>query len=91
MKKFILLFATILFVACQQPADSIAVVKSDDDKTMAIEKMLRNYLSYGTDSYDADYDQSIVSMDLAGNNSIPGFEVNAESFFATDAACLFEI
>ena len=85
MKKFILLFATILFVACQQPADSIAVVKSDDDKTMAIEKMLRNYLSYGTDSYDADYDQSIVSMDLAGNNSIPGFEVNAESFFATDA------
>ena len=49
MKKFILLFATILFVACQQPTDSIAVVKSDDDKTMAIEKMLRNYLSYGTD------------------------------------------
>ena len=51
MKKFILLFATILFVACQQPADSIAVVKSDDDKTMAIEKMLRNYLSYDTKFY----------------------------------------
>ena len=32
----------------------------------------------------ADYDQSIISEDLTGNNSIPGFEVDAESFIATD-------
>ena len=56
----------------------------DDDKTQAIQKMLENYLAYGTDSYDADYDQSIISEDLAGNNSIPGFEVDAASFIATD-------
>ena len=49
MKKYILLIVTMLFVACQQPNDSIAVVKNDDDKTMAIEKMLENYLAYGTD------------------------------------------
>jgi len=85
MKKYILLIVTMLFVACQQPNDSIAVVKNDDDKTMAIEKMLKNYLAYGTDSYDSDYDQSIISVDLDGSNSIPGFEVNAESFLATDA------
>ena len=47
MKKFILLFATILFVACQQPSDSIASVQVDDDKTQAIQKMFENYMAYG--------------------------------------------
>ena len=36
MKKLIILFATILFVGCQQPTDSIASVKMDVDKTQAI-------------------------------------------------------
>ena len=85
MKKFILLTVSILFLACQQPIDSIAIVKTDDDKTQAIQKMFENYMSYGTDSYDADYDLSIVSDDLTGNHSIPGFEVNKASFIATDA------
>jgi hypothetical protein len=85
MKKFILLTISILFVACQQPIDSIAIVKTDDDKTQAIQKMFENYMAYGTDSYDADYDLSIVSDDLTGSNSIPGFEVNKASFIATDA------
>ena len=85
MKKFILLFATILFVACQQPSDSIASVKVDDDKTQAIQKMFENYMAYGTDSYDPDYDQSIISDDLQGNNSILGFEVNNDSFLETDS------
>ena len=84
MKKYFLLLTTLLFIGCQQPSNSIAVVQMDDDKTQAIQKMLENYLAYGTDSYDADYDQSIISEDLAGNNSIPGFEVDAESFIATD-------
>ena len=84
MKKYFLLLTTLLFIGCQQPSNSIAVVQMDDDKTQAIQKMLENYLAYGTDSYDADYDQSIISEDLAGNNSIPGFEVNPESFIATD-------
>ena len=85
MKKFILLTISILFLACQQPIDSIAIVKTDDDKTQAIQKMFENYMAYGTDSYDADYDQSIVSDDLTGNNSIPGLEVNKASFIATDS------
>ena len=85
MKKFILLTISILFLACQQPTDSIAIVKTDDDKTQAIQKMFENYMAYGTDSYDADYDLSIVSDDLTGNNSIPGLEVNKTSFIATDA------
>jgi hypothetical protein len=85
MKKFILLFAAILFVACQQPSDSIASVKVDDDKTQAIQKMFENYMAYGTDSYDPNYDQSIISDDLQGNNSIPGFEVNKDSFLETDS------
>ena len=85
MKKFILLTISILFLACQQPTDSIAIVKTDDDKTQAIQKMFENYMAYGTDSYDADYDLSIVSDDLTGNNSIPGFEVNKASFIATDS------
>ncbi len=84
MKKYFLLLTTLLFIGCQQPSNSIAVVQMDDDKTQAIQKMLENYLAYGTDSYDADYDQSIISEDLAGNNSIPGFEVDSESFIATD-------
>ena len=85
MKKFIFLTISILFLACQQPTDSIAIVKTDDDKTQAIQKMFENYMAYGTDSYDADYDLSIVSDDLTGNNSIPGLEVNKTSFIATDA------
>ena len=47
MKKFILLTISILFVACQQPTDSIAIVKTDDDKTQAIQKMFENYMAYG--------------------------------------------
>ena len=85
MKKILFLLMTLFFIGCQQPSDSIAVVKTDDDKTQAIQKLLQNYLAYGTDAYDADYDQSIISEDLSGNNSIPGFEVNAESFMQTDA------
>ena len=85
MKKFILLFTTILFVACQQPTDSIASVKVDDDKTQAIQKMFENYMAYGTDAYDSDYDQSIISDDLQGNNSIPGLEINKDSFLETDS------
>ena len=80
MKKFILLLVTIFFGACQQPTDSVAVVRRDDDKTKAIEGMLQNYLAYGTDAYVEGLGQSMVSEDLAGNNSIPGFEVNSESF-----------
>ena len=92
MKKLIILFATILFVGCQQPTDSIASVKMDDDKTQAIKQMFENYMAYGTDAYDADYDQSIISDDLTGNNSIPGLEINKDSFVATDAEhhALFE-
>ena len=68
MKKYFLLLTTLLFIGCQQPSNSIAVVQMDDDKTQAIQKMLENYLAYGTDSYDADYDQSIISEDLAGSS-----------------------
>ena len=33
-------------------------------------KMLKNYLAYGTDSYDSDYDQSIISVDLDGSKRL---------------------
>ena len=41
MKKFILLTISILFVACQQPVDSIAIVKTDDDKTLVYDVSLQ--------------------------------------------------
>ena len=55
MKKILLLFATILFVGCQQPMDTdvIGIVKSSDEKTQIILSDLENYLAYGTDQYDA--------------------------------------
>ena len=85
MKKTLLLLTTLLFIGCQQPSNSIAVVQVDDDKTQAIHKLLENYMAYGTDSYEQGYDQSLISDDLTGNNSVPGFDVTAESFMATDA------
>jgi len=92
MKKILLLLTTLLFIGCQQPSNSIAVVQVDDDKTQAIQKLLENYMAYGTDSYEQGYDQSLISDDLTGNNSVPGFDVTAESFMATDAQhhALFE-
>ena len=92
MKKILLILATFLFIGCQQPSNSIAVVQVDDDKTQAIHKLLENYMAYGTDSYEQGYDQSLISDDLTGNNSVPGFDVTAESFMATDAQhhALFE-
>ena len=82
MKKFILLFAIILFVGCQQPIDTdvIGIVKSSDEKTQIILSDLENYLAYGTDQYDAELPANLVTMDLAGN--FADQSVDYEAFLA---------
>ena len=90
MKKFILIFAAILFVACQQPMDSdvIGIVKSSDEKTQIILSDLENYLAYGTDKYDAELPANLVTMDLAGNFADQTVDYEAFLAVAAEPGCL---
>ena len=87
MKKIILIFATFLIVACQQPMDNntVGIVKMDDEKSQKILDGIKNYMAYGTDEYDETLGEDYVAEAISGSSSIPGTEVNIDSYSQTAA------
>ena len=87
MKKYILTLFVLLIIACQQPMDTnvVGIVKMDDEKSQKILEGIQNYMAYGTDGYDETLGQDYISQDISGSSSIPGTEVNIESYSQTAA------
>ena len=87
MKKIILIFATFLIVACQQPMDNntVGIVKMDDEKSQKILDGIMNYMAYGTDEYDETLGEDYIAEAISGSSSIPGTEVNIDSYSQTAA------
>ena len=78
---------SLLLLACEQPVDTdtVGVVKMDDEKSQKILDGIMNYMAYGTDEYDETLGQDYISQEISGSTSIPGTEVNIESYSQTAA------
>ena len=56
-----------------------------NEKSQKILDGIKNYMAYGTDEYDETLGQDYISQDISGSTSIPGTEVNIQSYSQTAA------